>query len=87
MTLFGAKNRSLALRKRKLTDNADGGNYHVLELAFIETINDQEYVNSVGIAGRSDEVSEDVRALQKAEDIKRRKRQEALDLTDAPTVS
>ena len=77
MTIFGASNRSVAFRKRKLTDNADGGNYHVLELAFIETIDDKDYVNSVGVAGRSDEVSEEVRTLQKAEDIQRKKRKEA----------
>ena len=84
--LLGFNNRKLELRKRSLTDNEDGGNYHLLEIAYIEDIDSDEYIRSVGVAGRYDQVSDDVRALQKAEDIQRKNKREARDLAEADVV-
>ena len=57
---------TVEFRGNKATSD-DGGTYHIAELALVENIDGNDYIKSVGATYRNDEISEDLRTIQRAE--------------------
>jgi len=62
--MFGRKDYQLTVR---MAPEDESGRYAIGELAFINTVDEQEYVTSAGVAFRRDHMTPDVvRARKKA---------------------
>ncbi len=72
LTIAKRNARSIQLRTTQSNHETESGVYNIGEIAYVETIEDKDYVHSVGFAFRSDPVSEELRKLQDAEDVRRR---------------
>ena len=71
--MFGRKDITLTAR---VAPDTDSGKYAIAELAFIQTVDDTEYVTSAGVAVRKDDMPKDVKAVRE-EARKARKKADA----------
>jgi len=56
--MFGRKDVELVVR---MAPEEDSGRYAIGEIGFVNTVNDEEYVTSVGVAFRKDHMTPDIR--------------------------
>lgn len=71
MKLIGNKRRHLAVRSRLAVDDQEThGQYAIGEIAGITRVGGVNYVTSLGIAARRDEMTAEVRDLRDKEDEK-----------------
>jgi len=56
--MFGFRDVDVAVR---MAPEEDSGRYAIGEIAFINTVDDEEYVTSAGVAFRKDHMTPDVR--------------------------
>ena len=75
--LFGRSRSSFQARSTQAT-SADGGTYNIGELAWVQNIDGKNYVASAGVALRADEISDDLRTIQRAEAAEDRAQRDAL---------
>ena len=61
--MFGRKDYRLTAR---MAPEEESGRYSIGELAFIQTVDDEEYVTSAGVAFRKDHMAPDVRKKRDA---------------------
>ena len=56
--MFGRKDVDFAIR---IAPEEESGNYAIAEVAFINIVDDEEYITSAGVAFRKDHMTPDVR--------------------------
>lgn len=77
ITIVKRNRRSVSLRRNQATSQ-DGGTYNIAELAYTETIDGRDYTKSIGATYRNDEISDDLRTIQRAEDAEERAQRDAV---------
>lgn len=70
MKILGNKRRHIAVRSRLAVDDQEThGQYAIGEIAGITRVGGVNYVTSVGIAARKDEMSAEIRNLRDKEEV------------------
>ena len=81
--LWGQTDRQIAARTAEATHTTEGGTYKIAELAYVENLDDQPFVKSIGVSIRWDEMTEDQRKAFEGQAAARRltkAQQDAVDL-------
>ena len=70
MKILGNKRRHIALRSRLAVDDQEThGQYAIGEIAGITRVGGVNYVTSIGLAARKDEMSAEIRNLRDQEEV------------------